>query len=144
MIYVLNGPNLGRLGKRQPDIYGATTFDDLTAILEKDAADLGVEVDVRQTDSEAELLSWIHDIADEQQPVIINAGALTHTSIALRDACVELTDHAGFIEVHISNVYGRESFRKHSYLSDIAQGVIAGLGIDVYRLALRWFAQQGA
>ena len=101
-------------------------------------------MEVRQTDSETELLSWIHSIADEQQPVIINAGALTHTSIALRDACVELADHAGFIEVHISNVYSRESFRKHSYLSDIAQGVIAGLGIDVYRLALRWFAQQGA
>lgn len=144
MIYVLNGPNLGRLGKRQPEVYGDTTFADLTAILDKDAAHLGVEVDVRQTDSEAELLSWVHDIADKQEPVIINAGALTHTSVALRDACAELADHAGFIEVHISNIYQREEFRHHSYLSDIAAGVIAGLGIDVYRLALRWFAQQGA
>ncbi|MFY9190710.1 MAG: type II 3-dehydroquinate dehydratase [Lawsonella sp.] len=144
MIHILNGPNLGRLGKRQPDVYGATTLDDLTAVLAKDAADLGVDIVVRQTDSEAELLSWIHDIADKQEPVILNAGALTHTSVALRDACAELTDHAGFIEVHISNVYSRESFRHNSYLSDIAVGVIAGLGIDVYRLALRWFAQQDA
>ncbi len=144
MIHILNGPNLGRLGKRQPDVYGATTLDDLTAILAKDAADLGVDIVVRQTDSEAELLSWIHDIADKQEPVILNAGALTHTSVALRDACAELTDHAGFIEVHISNVYSRESFRHNSYLSDIAVGVIAGLGVDVYRLALRWFAQQDA
>ena len=141
MIHVLNGPNLGRLGKRQPDIYGSTTFSDLVALLEHDAADLGVDVEVKQTDSEAELLGWIHDSADKREPVILNAGALTHTSVALRDACAELTDHAGFIEVHISNVHAREEFRHHSYLSDIATGVIVGLGIDGYRLALRWFAQ---
>ena len=78
---------------------------------------------------------------DKREPVILNAGALTHTSVALRDACAELTDYAGFIEVHISNVHAREEFRHHSYLSDIATGVIVGLGIDGYRLALRWFAQ---
>ena len=142
MIHVLNGPNLGRLGKRQPEVYGSTTFADLTAILERDADDLGVEIEVKQTDSEMELLSWVHDCADKQEPVILNAGALTHTSVALRDACAELADHAGFIEVHISNVHAREEFRHHSYLSAIATGVIVGLGIDVYRLALRWFAQQ--
>lgn len=141
MIHVLNGPNLGRLGKRQLDIYGSTTFSDLVALLEHDAADLGVDVEVKQTDSEAELLGWIHDSADKREPVILNAGALTHTSVALRDACAELTDYAGFIEVHISNVHAREEFRHHSYLSDIATGVIVGLGIDGYRLALRWFAQ---
>jgi len=141
MIHVLNGPNLGRLGKRQPDIYGSTTFSDLVALLEHDAADLGVDVEVKQTDSEAELLGWIHDSADKREPVILNAGALTHTSVALRDACAELTHYAGFIEVHISNVHAREEFRHHSYLSDIATGVIVGLGIDGYRLALRWFAQ---
>ena len=141
MIHVLNGPNLGRLGKRQPDIYGSTTFSDLVALLEHDAADLGVDVEVKQTDSEAELLGWIHDSADKREPVILNAGALTHTSVALRDACAELTDYASFIEVHISNVHAREEFRHHSYLSDIATGVIVGLGIDGYRLALRWFAQ---
>jgi 3-dehydroquinate dehydratase-2 len=102
---VFNGPNLGRLGKRQPEVYGSTTHDDLVALIEREAAELGLKVVVRQTDSEGELLGWVHDAADAKEPVVLNAGALTHTSVALRDACAELT--APLIEVHISNVHAR-------------------------------------
>lgn len=137
-INVLNGPNLGRLGRRQPEIYGHATHDDLVAIIAREAAALGVMVVVRQSDDEAELLGWVHDAADAGEPVIINAGALTHTSVALRDACAELT--APLIEVHISNVHAREAFRHHSYLSGIATGVIVGLGVQGYLLALRYLA----
>jgi 3-dehydroquinate dehydratase-2 len=137
-INVLNGPNLGRLGKRQPEVYGSTTHDDLVGIIEREAAELGLKVVVRQTDSEAELLGWIHDAADAKEPVVLNAGALTHTSVALRDACAELT--APLIEVHISNVHAREEFRHASYLSAIATGVIVGLGVQGYLLALRYLA----
>jgi 3-dehydroquinate dehydratase-2 len=137
-INVLNGPNLGRLGKRQPEVYGSTTHDDLVGIIEREAAELGLKVVVRQTDSEAELLGWIHDAADAKEPVVLNAGALTHTSVALRDACAELT--APLIEVHISNVHAREEFRHASYLSSVATGVIVGLGVQGYLLALRYLA----
>lgn len=137
-VQVINGPNLGRLGKRQPEVYGYTTHDDLVALIEREAATLGVAVAVRQSDSEAQLLEWVHDAADAGEPVILNAGAFTHTSIALRDACSELT--AGLIEVHISNVHAREEFRHRSYLSDIATGVIVGLGVQGYLLALRYLA----
>ncbi|MFC4602701.1 type II 3-dehydroquinate dehydratase [Rhodococcus kronopolitis] len=139
-VQVLNGPNLGRLGKRQPEVYGATTHADLVTLCERAAADLGIEVQVRQSDSEAELLGWIHDAADAGEPVVLNAGALTHTSIALRDACAELT--AGLVEVHISNVHAREEFRHRSYLSAIATGVIVGLGVAGYPLALRFLAER--
>jgi 3-dehydroquinate dehydratase II len=108
-VNVINGPNLGRLGKRQPEVY-----------------------------SEAELLGWIHQAADDGEPVVLNAGALTHTSVALRDACAEL--RAPLIEVHISNVHAREEFRHHSYLSAVATGVIVGLGVQGYLLALRYLA----
>jgi len=138
-VNVINGPNLGRLGKRQPEVYGHTTHDDLVALIEQEAAALGLTVRVRQSDSEAELLGWVHDAADAREPVVLNAGALTHTSIALRDACSELT--APLIEVHISNVHRREEFRHHSYLSGIATGVIVGLGVQGYLLALRYLAQ---
>lgn len=138
-INVINGPNLGRLGKREPDVYGSTTHDDLVALIEREAADLGVEVRVRQSDSEAELLAWVHAAADAKEPVVLNAGALTHTSVALRDACAEL---GTLIEVHISNVHKREEFRHHSYLSGIATGVIVGLGVQGYLLALRYLAAQ--
>jgi 3-dehydroquinate dehydratase II len=137
-INVINGPNLGRLGKREPEVYGTTTHDDLVALIEREAAELGVDVVVRQSDSEADLLTWIHDAADAGEPVILNAGAFTHTSIALRDACSEL--RAPLIEVHISNVHKREEFRHHSYLSGIATGVIVGLGVKGYLLALRYLA----
>lgn len=140
-VYVINGPNLGRLGRRQPEVYGSTTHDDLVALIEREATDLGLKAVVRQSDSEAELLGWIHQAADAKVPVVLNAGAFTHTSIALRDACAEL--RAPLIEVHISNVHAREEFRHHSYLSAVATGVIVGLGVQGYLLALRYLASTG-
>lgn len=137
-VLVLNGPNLGRLGRREPDVYGSTTYEDLVALIESEAKDLGVEAVVRQSDSEAQLISWVHAAVDAGDPVILNAGALTHTSIALRDACAELS--SPLIEVHISNVHAREKFRHHSYLSAVATGVIVGLGVRGYLLALRYLA----
>lgn len=139
-IQVVNGPNLGRLGKRQPEVYGATTHADLVALCERTAAELGVQVLVRQSDHEGELLGWIHDAADAGEPVILNAGGLTHTSVVLRDACAELT--AGLVEVHISNVHAREEFRHHSFLSPIATAVIVGAGVQGYPLALRFLAER--
>ena len=137
-VLVLNGPNLGRLGRREPDVYGSNTYEDLVALIESEAKDLGLEAVVRQSDSEAELISWVHAAVDAGDPVILNAGALTHTSIALRDACAELS--SPLIEVHISNVHAREEFRHHSYLSAVATGVIVGLGVRGYLLALRYLA----
>ena len=137
-VLVLNGPNLGRLGQREPEVYGRTSYDDLVAMIEAEAAELGLSAAVRQSDSEAQLISWVHAAADAGDPVILNAGALTHTSIALRDACAEL--RAPLIEVHISNVHAREDFRHHSYLSAVATGVIVGLGVQGYLLALRYLA----
>lgn len=137
-VLVLNGPNLGRLGRREPEVYGNTTHDDLAVLIEAEAAELGLAVVVRQSDSEAELISWVHAAADAGDPVILNAGGLTHTSVALRDACAEL--RAPLIEVHISNVYAREEFRHHSYLSPVATGVIVGLGVQGYVLALQFLA----
>lgn len=138
IVNVINGPNLGRLGRREPAVYGGTTHDELVALIEREAAELGLKAVVRQSDSEAQLLDWIHQAADAAEPVILNAGGLTHTSVALRDACAELS--APLIEVHISNVHAREEFRRHSYLSPIATGVIVGLGIQGYLLALRYLA----
>jgi 3-dehydroquinate dehydratase-2 len=140
-VLVLNGPNLGRLGRREPEVYGATTYDELVALVEREAEELGLKAVVRQSDSEADLLNWIHAAADAGDPVVLNAGALTHTSVALRDACAELT--APLIEVHISNVHKREDFRHHSYLSEVATGVIVGLGVQGYVLALRYLASLG-
>jgi 3-dehydroquinate dehydratase-2 len=137
-VLVLNGPNLGRLGQREPEVYGSTSYDDLVAMIEAEAAELGLSAAVRQSDSEAQLIAWVHAAADAGDPVILNAGALTHTSIALRDACAEL--RAPLIEVHISNVHAREDFRHHSYLSAVATGVIVGLGLQGYLLALRYLA----
>lgn len=137
-VLVLNGPNLGRLGKREPEKYGATTHDELGALIAGEAEDLGMKAVVRQSDSEAELLNLIHAAADAGDPVILNAGALTHTSIALRDACAEL--RAPLIEVHITNVHAREEFRHHSYISGVATGVIIGLGVQGYLMALRYIA----
>jgi len=137
-VQVINGPNLGRLGRREPDVYGDTTHDQLAQLIEREAAALGLRAVVRQSDSEAQLLEWIHQAADAQDPVILNAGGLTHTSVALRDACAELK--TPLIEVHISNVYAREEFRHHSYLSPVATGVIVGLGVQGYLLALRYLA----
>ncbi|MCO1578614.1 type II 3-dehydroquinate dehydratase [Crossiella sp. SN42] len=137
-VLVLNGPNLGRLGTREPVIYGSTTHDDLIALCQRTGAELGIEVEVRQTDHEGQMLEWLHEAADAQRPVVLNAGAWTHYSIAVRDACAALT--APLVEVHISNVHKRERFRHHSYISELAAGVIVGLGVDGYALALRWLA----
>ena len=137
-VLVLNGPNLGRLGSREPTIYGNTTYAELAALCVKGGAELGLDVEVRQTDHEGELLGWLHAAADDGNPVVLNAGAWTHTSIALHDACATLT--APLIEVHISNVHKREEFRHHSYVSAVATGVIVGLGVEGYVLALSWLA----
>ncbi|WP_006244855.1 type II 3-dehydroquinate dehydratase [Mycolicibacterium tusciae] len=140
-VLVLNGPNLGRLGKREPEVYGSTTHDELITLIESEAEDLGLKAIVRQSDSEADLLNFIHAAADAGDPVILNPGALTHTSVALRDACAELS--GPLIEVHISNVHKREEFRHHSYISAVATGVIVGLGTQGYVLALRYLASLG-
>jgi 3-dehydroquinate dehydratase II len=137
-VLVLNGPNLGRLGTREPDVYGATTYADLVALCERTGAELGAEVEVRQTDHEGVMLEWLHEAADRRLPVVLNAGAWTHYSIAVRDACAQLT--APLVEVHISNVHKREEFRHHSFISAVADGVIVGMGVDGYALAIRWLA----
>ena len=137
-VLVLNGPNLGRLGAREPEIYGKSTYPELAALCVRGGAELGLAVQVRQTDSEAELIGWLHEAADAGLAVVLNAGALTHTSIALRDACAART--APLVEVHISNVHAREDFRHHSYISAVASGVIVGLGVEGYVLALSWLA----
>lgn len=136
-VLVLNGPNLDRLGKRQPEIYGATTLADVEGELRTLAKELGVVVDCRQSNYEGQLIEWVHEAADYGWPVIINPGGLTHTSVALRDALAEIADGAGFHEVHISNIHAREEFRHHSYLSELAAGVIVGCGTDGYSMALR-------
>jgi 3-dehydroquinate dehydratase II len=141
-VQVLNGPNLGRLGTREPEKYGTTTYAELVELLGKAGRELGLEVLVRQTDDEAEMLRWVHAAADAGDPVVLNPAAWSHTSIALRDALAMLT--APLVEVHISNIHAREEFRHHSYVSGVADGVIAGLGIQGYVVALRWLAEQGA
>lgn len=138
-VHVLNGPNLGRLGVREPDIYGSATYADLVARCEEVAKELGLDVDVRQTDAESEMIGWLHDAADGGAPVILNAGAWTHTSVAVRDAASQLT--APLIEVHLSNVHAREPFRHKSYLSDIATAVVVGMGVEGYAAALRYLAR---
>ncbi len=137
-VLVLNGPNLGRLGVREPDVYGTATYDDLVERCQEVAKETGLEVDVRQTDSEAEMIGWLHEAADEGSRVILNAGAWTHTSVAVRDAATQLS--APLIEVHLSNVYAREAFRHTSYLSDIAVAVVVGMGLEGYAAALRYLA----
>ena len=137
-VLVLNGPNLGRLGSREPDVYGATTHGDLVALCQRVGTELGLEVDVRQTDHEGVMMSWLHEAADTATPVVLNPGAWTHYSIAVRDAAAQLS--APLVEVHISNVHAREPFRHHSHISAIASGVIVGLGVGGYPLALRWIA----
>jgi len=137
-VFVLNGPNLGRLGTREPEVYGSTTHADLVARCEETGRELGLDVTVRQTDHEGEMLGWLHEAAEQSIPVVLNAAAWTHYSIAVRDAAAQLT--APLVEVHISNVHKREPFRHTSLLSDIAVGVIVGLGVDGYPLALRWLA----
>ncbi|MFF2052015.1 type II 3-dehydroquinate dehydratase [Leifsonia sp. NPDC058194] len=141
-VLVLNGPNLGRLGTREPGVYGSQTLDDLRLLLQEDAPEL--QIDLRQTDAEAELLGWLHAAADSGTPVILNAGAWTHYSYALRDAVSLVTTAGGtVIEVHISNPHAREEFRHTSVISAVSTGVIAGFGFESYRLALAHIRRNG-
>ncbi|MGJ0534907.1 type II 3-dehydroquinate dehydratase [Methylocystis sp.] len=133
-VHVLNGPNLNLLGKREPAIYGTASLDDIRATLEKRCAERGVSLVFRQSNHEGDLVDWIQEAGGAGAPVILNAGALTHTSIALYDAIKGA--EAVVIEVHLSNVHARESFRSHSFISPAARGVIAGFGPLSYVLAL--------
>ena len=135
-ILVLNGPNLSRLGSREPDVYGSTTWEELVESLEA-AAIPSEEISVRQTNDESELIGWIHEAIDSRAEVILNPAAFTHYSYALRDAVAMLTG-AGIpvVEVHISNPHAREDFRHNSVISGVATGVIAGFGTQSYHLAL--------
>jgi 3-dehydroquinate dehydratase-2 len=135
-VLVLNGPNLGRLGSREPEVYGSATHADLEAACVAAGAELGVTVEVRQTDDEATMLGWLHAVADGGvDALILNPAAWTHTSVALRDAVAQV--RVPFVEVHLSNPLAREEFRHTSYTAGLAVGVIAGFGVDSYRLALR-------
>jgi 3-dehydroquinate dehydratase-2 len=140
-VLVLNGPNLGRLGSREPDIYGSLDYAGLVAKLEESASSLGFSVDVRQSDSESELIGWLHEAVDSKLDVVINPAAFTHYSYALADAAA-LVSKAGLklIEVHISNPHAREEFRHKSVISAVATGVIAGFGVESYVLALKALA----
>ena len=135
-VLVLNGPNLGRLGSREPLVYGDTTHEQLVALCKAENPD----ADVRQTDDEATMIGWLHEAADEGVPVVLNSAAWSHYSYALRDACSQLT--APLVEVHISQTAAREEFRHHSVISGVATGTITGLGVDGYRLALSWLANR--
>ncbi len=134
-VLVLNGPNLGRLGSREPEIYGSAGHDDLVAAVTAAGAELGLDVEVRQTDDETELVHWLHEAADSSTPVVLNPAAFTHYSYALRDACAART--APLVEVHLSNPAAREAFRHTSVVAAVASGSITGFGLDSYRLALR-------
>ena len=140
-IQVLNGANIGRLGTREPEKYGTTTYAELVELVTAAAAELGLEVQVRQTDDEGELLRWVYAAADAGDPVVINPGGWSHTSVVLHDALAAVG--APVVEVHVSNIHRREEFRHHSYVSRVADGVIAGLGVQGYELALRYLAAQG-
>ena len=136
-VLVLNGVNLGRLGRREPQIYGSVTHDQLVAHLVGTGAGLGLDVDVRQTDHEGELVGWLHEAADDSIPVVLNPAAWSHYSIAIADAVAQVPT---VIEVHISNIQRREEFRHHSVVSRYATGVIVGLGLGGYDLALTHIA----
>ncbi|MEW2360076.1 type II 3-dehydroquinate dehydratase [Spirillospora sp. NPDC029432] len=138
-VLVLNGPNLRRLGTREPDVYGAESFDDLTALCRDAGRRLDLQVEVRQTDDEAEMIAWVHEAADERLPVVLNPAAFTHYSYALRDALAQRT--APLIEVHISNPAAREEFRHTSVVAGVATGTIAGFGFMSYVLALQALAE---
>jgi 3-dehydroquinate dehydratase II len=136
-VLVLNGPNLGRLGTREPEIYGKASHDDLVDACTAEGASVGLEVEVRQTDDEATYLAWLHESADADGPdaLILNPAAWTHTSVAIRDAAAALS--APYVEVHLSNPLGREAFRHTSYTGAKAVGIVAGFGLESYRLAIR-------
>jgi 3-dehydroquinate dehydratase II len=134
-LLVLNGPNLGRLGSREPEVYGTATHAELFEVCRATGSELGLDVDVRQTDDESQLVGWLHEAADASLPVVLNAAAFTHYSYALRDACTQLT--APLVEVHLTNPAARDRFRHTSVVAAVATGSITGFGLDSYRLALR-------
>lgn len=138
-VLVLNGPNLGRLGSREPDVYGAASYDDLTELCRSTGRALGLHVEVRQSDDEAELIGWVHEAIDGRFPVVINPAAFTHYSYALRDALAQRT--APVVEVHITNPAAREAFRHVSVVSGVADGTVAGFGLLSYQLALQAVAE---
>ncbi len=137
-VLVLSGANLGRLGRRETSVYGARSYDDLVEACRAVAKDLGLEADCRQTDDEATMLRWLHEAADTGAPVVLNPGAWSHYSYALRDAAAQVTGPV--VEVHLSQTAAREPFRHHSVVSAVATGTITGLGFDSYLLALRAIA----
>lgn len=140
LILILNGPNLNLLGTREPDIYGSTTLAELDSLCAGWGRDMGLDVDCRQSNHEGELIDWLHGAeAGGFSGVILNAGALTHTSVALRDAVASIS--VPVIEVHLSNVHAREEFRRHSFLSAVCRGQISGFGVRSYRAALLMFAR---
>jgi 3-dehydroquinate dehydratase-2 len=134
-VLVLNGPNLGRLGSREPEIYGSATLADVAAACSELGSELGLKVDLRQTDDEAELIGWVHEAIDLRLPIVLNPAAFTHYSYALRDALAMRT--APLVEVHLSNPAARESFRHMSVVAGVADGTVAGFGLQSYELALR-------
>ncbi|MDP6926138.1 MAG: type II 3-dehydroquinate dehydratase [Rhodospirillales bacterium] len=133
-VLILNGPNLNMLGSREPDVYGSETLDDLEKLCQARAAEMGLDIDFRQTNSEGELVDWIQTAATDHAAIILNAGAYTHTSIAIADALRACG--CPVIEVHLSNIFQREEYRHKSYVSEIAQGVICGFGSKGYELSL--------
>lgn len=134
-LLLLNGPNLNLLGKREPEVYGASTLADIESALAEEAAALGHSFDAMQSNSESDLVDRVQAAAGEVDFILINPGAFTHTSVALRDALLGVA--IPFIEIHISNIHAREEFRRQSYFSDVAAGIVAGLGPQGYSLALR-------
>ena len=142
LVYVLNGPNLGRLGSREPDIYGSTDYNGLVAKVTEHASALGLGVEVRQTDSESELIAWLYEAVDNGADVVLNPAAFTHYSYAVRDAAVQVSKSGRrLLEVHLSNPHTREEFRHKSVISAVATGVIAGFGVDSYLLAISQLAR---
>ena len=141
-VLVLNGPNLGRLGVREPEVYGSASYADLVAAGKTCGAELGLDIEVRQSDDESELVGWLHEAVDTGTHVVLNPAAFTHYSYALRDAAAQVTT-AGLllVEVHLSNPAARESFRHLSVIGAVATGTIAGFGFDSYRLALSAIAK---
>jgi 3-dehydroquinate dehydratase II len=137
-VLVLNGPNLGRLGSREPDVYGSASFEELALECREAGRELDLHVEVRQTDDEAELIGWVHQAIDARTPIVLNPAAFTHYSYALRDALAMRT--APLVEVHLSNPAAREAFRHTSVVAAVADGTIAGFGLMSYRLALHAIA----
>jgi 3-dehydroquinate dehydratase-2 len=144
LVYVLNGPNLNRLGSREPEIYGAQTLADVADLVAREAQSLGLKTDFRQTNDESELIGWIHEAIDAGADVVLNPAAFTHYSYAVRDACAMVTGSgARLIEIHLTNPATREEFRHTSVIAGVATGTIAGFGSASYLLALQALARGG-